>query len=266
MRIFKKYMYDLYKERKIIFNLAINDCKARFAASNLGILWAFLQPLLTILVFWFVFQVGFRTAPVTDVIFIVWFTPAYLIWTFFSECLFQTTNSLIEYKYLIKKVNFNVHIIPPIKIISGGIVHLAFIFFIFFLMMIYRYGLSIYCLQVIYYFLCTCILLLGMGWLFSALNVFVKDVYNVISVVVQIGFWATPIFWNPVDMTPIVQQILKLNPMYYICTGYREAFIYKVWFWEHPLQTAYFWIVAITLLFLGTNFFDKFQKLFDDAL
>ena len=100
MKILFKYLKDLFAERKIIFSLALNDCKARFASSGLGVVWAFLQPLLTILVFWFVFQVGFKTAPVKEVVFIVWFTPAYLIWTFFSEDLFQVTNSLIEYQYL----------------------------------------------------------------------------------------------------------------------------------------------------------------------
>lgn len=266
MRTLGRYILDLYKERKIVIGLALNDCKARFASSNLGIIWAFLQPLLTILVFWFVFQVGFRTAPVSDVVFIVWFTPAYLIWTFFSESLFQTTNSMIEYRYLIKKVNFKVNIIPPIKIISGGIIHIAFILFICLLNIVYKYSISVYYLQVFYYFTCTCLLLLGLGWFLAALNVFVKDIFNVVTIIVQIGFWATPIFWNPEDMTPIVQLILKANPMYYICTGYRETFIYKVWFWEHPLQTAYFWIVTVILLILGTKIFSKLQTLFDDAL
>lgn len=266
MKVLVQYFKDLVVERKLIFDLSINDCKARFASSGLGIIWAYLQPLLTLLVFWFVFQVGFRTPPVSDYVFIVWFAPAYLIWTFFNESLFQVTNSLIEYKYLIKKVNFKVNIIPPIKIGANGIIHLAFIFFLCFITVLYGYGLSLYTLQVIYYFICTCLLLLGMGWLFSALNVFVKDIYNVISVVLQIGFWATPVFWNPDDLSHTVITILKLNPMYYICMGYREAFIYKVWFWDHPFQTIYFWVIVIILLLLGTNTFEKMHSLFDDAL
>lgn len=266
MKILFKYLKDLFAERKIIFSLALNDCKARFASSGLGVVWAFLQPLLTILVFWFVFQVGFKTAPVKEVVFIVWFTPAYLIWTFFSEDLFQVTNSLIEYQYLIKKVNFKVNIIPPIKVVSNGIIHIAFIFVICFINMVYGYGLSVYALQVIYYFICTCVLLLGMGWLFSALNVFVKDVYNVIAVGVQIGFWATPVFWNPDEMNHTVQMLLKLNPMYYICTGYREAFVYKIWFWDHPYQTLYFWVFACIMLIVGTNIFEKLYRLFNDAV
>lgn len=266
MRVLFKYLKDLVSENNIIINLALNDCKARFASSGLGIVWAFLQPLMTLLVFWFVFQVGFRTAPISETTFIVWFAPAYLIWTFFSESLLQLTNCLIEYRYLIKKVNFKVNIIPPFKIVSNGVIHVFFIGFICFLNMVYHYGLTVYALQVIYYLLCTFVLLLGIGWLLAALNVFLKDIYNVVAILIQIGFWATPIFWTPEDMNPMVQMILKLNPMYYICTGYRETFIYKVWFWEHPIQTCYFWALAMALLFIGTNTFEKLRILFDDAL
>lgn len=266
MKTIFRYLETILKEKKVILNLALNDCKSRFAASGLGIIWAFLQPLLTLLVFWFVFEVGFRTAPISDIAFIVWFTPAYLVWTFFGDGLLQVTNSLIEYRYLIKKINFKVMIIPPFKVLSNGIIHVFFIIFICFLNLIYGYGISIYALQVVYYFVCTCLLLLGLGWLVSALNVFAKDIYNVVAVLIQVGFWATPIFWNPDTMSSSVQMVLRLNPMYYICTGYREAFIYKVWFWEHPLQTGYFWGVTVILLLLGSNIFEKLRPLFDDAL
>lgn len=266
MHTLTRYLKDLHSERRIIASLAMNDCKARFAAAGLGIVWAFLQPLMTLLVFWFVFQVGFRTAPVSDVPFILWFAPAYLVWSFFSDGLLQVTNCLIEYRYLIKKVNFKVNIIPPFKIIANGIIHVFFLFFICFLCMVYHYGISLYALQVFYYLICVFALLLGTGWLLSALNVFMKDVANVIAVLIQIGFWATPIFWTPDNMNPVVQLVLKLNPMYYICTGYRETFINKLWFWEHPIQTVYFWIFTFILLAVGTNTFEKLHVLFDDAL
>jgi len=266
MKLLVRYIANLFDNKKVILNLAINDTKARFASSALGVFWAFMQPMMTILVFWFVFQVGFKTSPIDDVEFIVWFVPAFLVWNYFSETLLQTTNSIIEYSYLVKKVNFNVSIIPPIKILSNGFVHIVFIFVICFIIMIYRYGLSIYSLQVIYYFVCLNLLLLGLGWFLSSLAVFVRDVSNIITVFIQIGFWATPVFWNPSDMNPIVQNVLKLNPMYYICNGYRESFIYKVGFWKHPVQTAYFWILVLLLLLIGVNTFNKLYKKFDDAL
>lgn len=88
------FIYDLFLQRKVIWQLAKNDCKARFAAAGLGMAWAFLQPLLNILVIWFVFQVGFKSMPVDDVPFIVWYIPAFLSWNFFSE---SSTQSPIAY-------------------------------------------------------------------------------------------------------------------------------------------------------------------------
>ena len=130
---FFTFLRDIIKDRSILWSLAKNDFKSRFAASLLGAFWAFAQPLVTLLVFWFVFQVGFKNPPVSDVPFIVWFAPAYLVWAFFSEAVTAGTNCLVEYSYLVKKVNFRVSIIPIGKIISSAFIHLAFIVFIFFL-------------------------------------------------------------------------------------------------------------------------------------
>ena len=85
------FIKDIVTNKKMLFALAKNDLKAKFAASFLGVIWAFIQPLVTILVFWVVFQLGFRNPPVDDVPFILWFIPAYLVWTFFTESLLAST-------------------------------------------------------------------------------------------------------------------------------------------------------------------------------
>lgn len=261
-----KFIIKLWNERDIIWKLAINDCKARFASSGLGIIWSFLTPLMTILVFWFVFQVGFRNPPIANVPFMVWYIPAFLSWNYFSETLIQATNSLIEYRYLVKKVNFQVSMIPLIKVISYGFIHFIFIGFIIFINIVYRQKPSLYYLQSLYYFLCMIILLCALGWLLSSVAAFLKDVSNVIGIVIQIGFWATPIFWDPSSMNETVQKVLKLNPMFYICQGYRESFIYKVGFWEHPFYSAYFWIFTIIIMIAGIITFNKLSPQFDDVL
>lgn len=262
----KDFVAGLWSERDVMWRLSINDCKARFASSGLGVVWSFLTPLMTILVFWFVFQVGFRNAPIENVPFMVWYIPAFLCWNYFSETLIQVTNSLMEYRYLVKKVNFKVCIIPMIKVISYGFIHFVFIGFIVFINLIYKQPINIFYLQVFYYFFCMIVLLCALGWLLSAVAAFLPDVVNVIGIVIQIGFWATPIFWDPAAMNPLVQKILKLNPMFYICQGYRESFIYEIGFWQHPVYTAYFWIFTGLLLIVGIKTFKKMSPQFDDVL
>lgn len=261
-----RFIYNLFKDRNVIWQLAKNDCKARFAASGLGIVWAFLQPLLNILVIWFVFQVGFRSMPVDDVPFIIWYIPAFLSWNFFSEAVSQSTNSLLEYSYLLKKVNFNTTIIPLIKIVSAAIIHMAFIVFIIIVNLIYGRIPTVYFLQMLYYFLCAFCLSASLGWLLSAIAVFVKDIANLVAVVLQIGFWMTPLFWDPSGMSPFVKSFLKVNPMYYVCMGYRESVVGDTLFWQHPVQMLYFWCLVIILFNCGSRLFTKLKPHFDDVL
>ena len=260
------FFVNLLKERNIIWNLAINDCKARFASSGLGVIWSFLTPLMTILVFWFVCQVGFKNPPIKDVPFMVWYIPAYLSWNYFSETLVQAANSLMEYRYLVKKVNFEVAIIPVIKVISYALIHFGFLLFIVFVNLAYGRKVSLYYLQSFYYFFCMIVLLSALGWLLSAIAAFIPDMINVVSIIIQIGFWATPIFWNPDDMGTAVQTILKFNPMFYVCQGYRESFIYEIGFWSHPLYTVYFWLFVLIILIFGIRTFIKLRPQFDDVL
>ena len=90
VKSFLSFVKDIIRERKLIFELAKNDFKAKYAGSFLGVVWAFVQPLVTVLVMWFVFEKGFRSKPVDDVPFILWFVPAYIPWIFFSDMLAST--------------------------------------------------------------------------------------------------------------------------------------------------------------------------------
>lgn len=261
----KIFISELWRDRSIIWQLAKNDCKARFAASALGVVWSFLQPLLNVLVLWFVFQVGFKSTPVENIPFIVWYIPAFLSWNFFQEAVSQATNSLLDYNYLVKKVNFNVPMIPLIKVISAAIIHMAFIIFIVVINLIYGRKPTVYFLQMFYYFLCAFCLSASLGWLLSALNVFLRDVANLVALFLQIGFWMTPLFWDPAGLTPIVQRLLKLNPMYYVCMGYRESVIAAIPFWDHPKLTLYFWAFVLICFVLGTTVFRRLRPQFIDV-
>lgn len=186
----------LIKDRKIILELAKNDCKARFSSSILGIVWTILQPLVNMLVIWLVFQIGFKSSNLSgDIPFIIWYMPAFLIWNYFQEATSQSTNSMLEYSYLVKKVNFDVEVIPPIKIISNAFIHCFFIAFIIFVNFCYGKMPTIYYLQVIYYFFCAAAFSMSIGWLCSAITPFATDVSNIVSIIIQLGFWITPIFW-----------------------------------------------------------------------
>lgn len=273
MLVFAKNMFqllglvkELFKNRTMILRLGKNDFKTRFAGSYLGIIWAFIQPVVTVLVYWFVFQVGFRSSPVDNFPFVLWLTTGMVPWFFFSEAWNAGTNSLTDYSYLVKKVVFNISTIPVVKVVSALFVHVFFVAFMMFLYVIYGYKPDIYWLQVVYYSLCLLIMVLALSYFCSAVMVFFRDLSQIINVVLQVGIWLSCIMWS-VDMLPErIRWVMYFNPIYYIVSGYRSALITKEWFWEMPYQTLGFWAFIIILISVGVNVFNKLRVHFADVL
>lgn len=266
LRNFSNFLRDIIKSRKLIFELVKNDLKSRFAGSYLGVFWTIIQPLITILVFWFVFEVGFKSAPISNVPFILWFIPAFLSWTFFSDALSTSITAMYEYSYLVKKVKFRVSVLPTVKILSALCIHLFFICFIILMFTIYGEPFKIYYLQVFYYCFATFVLLIGLSWLLSALAPFLKDLTQFIGVLLQIGFWITPIFWSAEGISPKILMFMKLNPMFYITRGYRDSFIDGIWFWQRGNTNIYFWFVTGVCFVVGAIIFQKLRPHFADVL
>jgi ABC-type polysaccharide/polyol phosphate export permease len=264
-RIFD-FLGDIFRSRRLIFELAKKDLQNRYLGSNLGIIWAFIQPAITILIFWFVFQVGFKSAPVGNFPFILWLICGMIPWFFFSESFMSATNSVLDNSYLVKKIVFRVSILPIIRIVSSLFIHLFFVIIIFVMFILYGYMPSIYNLQVIYYLFATIILVLGLSWITSSLVIFLRDLGQIIGILIQFGFWMTPIFWTLKTVPEKYQFILKLNPVYYLIEGYRDSFINHSWFWEHYNLTVNFWFLTGMVFFAGVLLFKRLRPHFADVL
>ena len=261
---------ELMKNRRMIGKLAGNDFRMKFAGSYLGVIWAFIQPVVTVLVYWFVFEIGFRT-PNTNlpVPFLLYLIAGLVPWFYFQEALTGGTSALLNYDYLVKKVVFEIEVLPPVKIISAMFTHLFFIGFLLFLYLCYGRIPDLYNLQILYYSAGLTILVLGLCYLTSSVVVFFRDLSQVIGIMLQVGVWMTPIMWvadEKLANHPWVWKLLKLNPVYYVVTGYRDAFIYKNWFWERPLWTLYFWGFTIGIFCLGSWVFTRLRVHFADVL
>jgi ABC-type polysaccharide/polyol phosphate export permease len=252
--------------RRLIYDLALKDFKTKYLGSYLGIIWAFVQPTFMILIYWFVFQIGFRTMPIGDVPFILWLIAGIIPWFFISEAISSATYSFIENSYLVKKIVFKVSVLPIIKIISSLFVHLVFLVIMFLIFFLYGYSPSWYHLQVFYYLLASIALVYSVSLITSSLVVFLKDVGQIVSILLQMFFWITPIFWNFSMVPEKYQFFFKLNPVFYIVEGYRDTFIYQIGFWHHYLQTAYFWILVMVLAVAGTLIYRKLKPHFADIL
>ena len=260
------FMRDLFRNRKVIMELTKNDFRIKYLGSYLGLIWAFVNPTITIIILWFVFEVGFKSKPVGNFPFILWLITGMIPWFFFADCLSSGTNSVLENSFLVSKVVFRVSMLPIVKLLSSLFIHLFFIFVIFTLFALYNYPPNIYNVQVIYYLFATIFFALGLSWITSSIVVFLRDIGQMIGVVLQFGFWGPPIFWS-LNMLPEKYHFyMKLNPVFYLTEGYRDSFINKAWFWEHQGQTIYFWIIASIIFVTGAVLFRRLRPHFADVL
>ena len=227
------------RNREMIVKLAKNDFRTKYAGSYFGIAWAFVSHIVTILLYWFVFQIGFRSQPVGDYPFVLWLTAGLVPWFFFSDAWNGATNSLMEYSFLVKKVVFDIEILPAIKIVSSFMVNIFFTVFVVILFMLNGFGLTLHMLQLIYSLVCIMVLTWGLSYLTSAVVVFVRDLSHFLGVALQVLMWLTPIMWN----------------MFNGC-----------WFWERPLWSCYFWGLTILIFLAGTSVFSKLKSHFADVL
>lgn len=261
---------EIIKKRKLIWDLAKADFKKRFVGSYFGVVWMIIQPVVTVLIYFFVFQMGFKSVPpVPGVPYVLWLIPGIVPWFFYSEALNCVTGCLQEYSYLVKKVVFQVEILPIIKLISCLFVHGFFLLIMLAVFLLYGRWPMITWIQTVYYSFAAAMLALSFGYLTSAIQVFFKDMTQIVSICLQFGMWLTPIMYHEglfADKAPWVTTLLKINPFYYVVAGYRDSMLTGACFWDRPKLGLYFWGVTIVIGLLGLRVFKRLRPHFSDVL
>ena len=262
---------ELWQSRRLIWRLSVNDFKKRYAGSYLGTVWALVPPVIQVLMYWFVFDKIFGAARQAgmgggDVPYVLFLTAGFVPWFFFSDALSGGTASLLEYNYLVKKVVFKISVLPIIKIIAAFFVHVFFTAVLLFIAALYGYRPTVYTLQLLYYSACEFVFVLGLCYATCSIVVFFRDLQQVVSIILQVGVWATPVLWNINTMDDSIKPFLKLNPMAYIVEGFRMSVYGEGWFFEHFYSSAYFWIVTSLIFVLSSLIFKRLKPMFADVL
>ncbi len=262
----KKRLEGWRKDLEFVWQFALDDFKARYAGTGLGSVWAFLQPVVTIILYWFVFQVGFKSQPVENFPFILWLLSGLLPWFLFSEAISNATACMAEYSYLVRKVLFHIKILPFAKVLSAFFVQAALLLFtaaVFWLCGYLPDGFYVLLLVYLAYLL---LLTCALAYITATLYVFFKDTVQVVPIILQVVFWFTPIVWDFELMPEAARHVLVFNPLYYIVNGYRNALIYKRLDTVEPAMVVYYWCIAVGLLFFGLWLFDQCKDHFADVL
>lgn len=260
-----------WQSRSLIWKLAKNDFKKRYAGSYLGSIWALVQPVVTVLMYYIVFDKIFQSrseamAGDTPIPYVLFLTAGLVPWFYFSEGLNHGTQALTEYSYLVKKVVFNIEILPIIKVVAATFIHVFFALIVLIIACIYGYFPTLMTIQLLYYSFCMFMLILALTYTTSAVVVFFRDLAQIIQIGLQIGMWATPILWNIGKLSPTVQTIIKINPVCYIVNGYRASLCGTGWFIQDWKYTIYFWAFTIVFFIIGRRIFGKLKVHFADVL
>ena len=257
---------NILRHRATIFALATRDLQTKYAGTLGGTLWAIAHPIAIVVIFYFVFAVGFRAQGPSNTPFILWFVCGLVPWFFFGETLQAVTDSVVRNAHLVKKTIFPTEILPLVHLASGLIPHVIFLFIVAGMLVFFGIQLSVARLGIIYFLACNCALLLGLGWMLSALQVFYRDISQGLTIVLNLLFWVTPIVWSSDILPPAYHGLMFYNPICYIVEGYRGLLIFESATWPTASASVYFWGVTGLLFFFGNYVFRRLKPEFADVM
>lgn len=258
-------LHELWRYRELFYFLAMRDLKVRYKQTVIGIAWAVIQPLFTMIVFTLFFGMMANLEKDTGGIPYPVFSMAALVpWTFFATSLASASNSVVASANMLTKVYFPRLIIPGAAVITA-LVDFAIAFVTLLALMLFYHTippwtalLTVPLLTV----LGTC-LALGLGLWLSALLVEYRDIRLVLPFVLQIWMFLTPVIW-PLDRVPERYRLLvQLNPMTGVIQGYRSALLGQPW---DMAALGLSVLAAVLLLITGAYYFRRMERSFADIV
>lgn len=246
--------------RGLVASLVARELKARYRGSVLGFFWSFVNPLLLLLVYSFVFTVVLPGAhPTALEPFALFMFCGILPWTWFSSSLLESTTVLITSGNLIRKVLFPAEVLPIVTVLAGA-VHFCLGLPILAAFLVY-YRVPVTATDLLWFpliVLIQLVLTVGLALLLSVLTVHFRDVRDLLSNLLTLWFFGTPIIYALEQAPPRVRQILNLNPMTHIVVSYQDVLFTPGPFARWPALVAV-GAGAVGVFLLGFFVFDRLR-------
>lgn len=255
---------DLWAYRELLYFLTWRDVKVRYKQTALGVAWAIIQPLFTMIIFTLFFgKLAGIEAQTGGIPYPIFAYAGLLPWTFFSNALATSGNSLVGSANLITKVYFPRMIIPGAAV-AAGLVDFAIAFLILVaLMFYYGVGLSLNVLMLVPLVLLTALLALGMGMWLSALNVKYRDVRFALPFLIQLWMFVSPVIYPSTFLPAKWRWLLMLNPLTGIIEGFRSALFGRAFDWTSLAVST---LIALAMLVYSSYSFRRMEKSFADIV
>jgi len=255
---------DLWNYRELLYFLTWRDVKVRYKQTALGVAWAIIQPLFTMLIFTLFFgKLAGIEAQTGGIPYPIFAYAGLLPWMFFSNALTTSGNSLVGSAHLITKVYFPRMMIPGAAV-AAGLVDFAIAFVILVILMFY-YGVAPAwtALMLPVLVMLTVVLALGMGMWLSALNVKYRDVRFALPFLLQLWMFVSPVIYPSSFLPQKYRWLLMLNPVTGIIEGYRSALFGKPFNWTALGVST---LIGLLLLVYSSYSFKRMERSFADIV
>ena len=257
MNVFK----ELYQYRELLKTNVKKDIRGKYKASFLGVLWSFINPLLSVIVYAIVFHYIMRFNIDHYLIYLI---AGIIPWTFFTSAINTGMNSILFNADIIKKVYFP-RLILPISSVTSCLVNFLISCIIILLFVVFSgVGISIYLVFLPIVVIIQYVLCLGIAFILSAIEIYVKDVEHIINFFISMLFYVTPILYTPDYVPSNMKFILKLNPMAYIIDAYHSVFYYKSM--PNLFELGMVFVFSLLVLLIGYHIFQKLQRKFAEEV
>lgn len=256
-----KVFHDLYQYRELLKTNVQKEIRGKYKGSFLGVLWSFINPLLMVLVYALVFPYIMRTNVDNYLIFLI---VAIIPWNFFTTVINSGCNCIWINGGIIKKVYFPREILP-ISVVAAGLVNFLISCIIILIFLLFGgIGFSIQLLWLPLIAIIQSLFSLGLLFILSAINVYIRDIEYLVAFIINLLFYATPILYT-VDMFPkTIRWVLYLNPLSHLIDAYRSIFYYQTM--PNISSLIYISLLAIFAVFIGYCLFKKLEKGFAEEV
>ena len=251
---------ELYQYRELLKTSVSKEIRGKYKGSFLGVLWSFVNPLLQTIIYSIVFSILLRNDMEHYTTFIV---IGVLSWTWFTTSISGGTNCVVINGGIIKKVYFPREILPISIVTSGMINYLISCLIILIFLIATGIGFSFNILFLPLIMIVQYILQLGILFVTSSINVYIRDAEYIVNFFVNMLFYATPILYAS-SMFGKFAAILKLNPMTTIIDSYRNIFYYKTS--PNLIALGIVFLVSLLILFIGYAIFKKLERGFAEEV
>jgi lipopolysaccharide transport system permease protein len=263
----RHFLKNLVERRTLVAQLVRRDFQQRYVGSAAGWLWGAIHPLVLLASYYFIFEVCLGTTlPAGEVTnnYLMFMFCGFLPWLLFQDTVIRSAGSLIEHSNLITKTVFPAEVVPVSIFLSSLIHHLIALVLVAGIAAFFLKAVTVKILLLPIYMFFIGLLAVGVGWFASSLHVYLRDTAQVLTVVMTLWFWATPIMITEAQIPGRFHRLVEMNPMSWIVRGYRYRLLSAQWpTWQELATLA---IYSSAVFVLGGLFFRHLKRGFADVL